>query len=418
MLIVACSCIVSSTLFAQLPAGSIAMYPLDNSATDVGGNGYNGTLNSTAGATNRFAAANGATAFTAGTSSGTLPLALVTAMADDFSIGFWFNTTMTAPAGANWYSGTAMVDAEVCGGTSDWGTALIDGGKVCMGIGNPDITIKSTTATYNDGNWHFVTATRNEAAGTIILYIDGAQVATTSGTATTPRAAPPFIGLGSNHCAPGGVYTGILDDAIAYNRVLAAAEVSNLFNFYSAIALPLHWGSFTGQVIDGQVDLQWDIENSIHNDHFDIERSSDGSTYSVIGTLSDNHLSGPAIGGAWYHFIDKTPSKGKDYYRIRQVDIDGKYSWSPTIGLLLQNIFPTVYLQGNPVGDKLTLVNNSQEMIQRIQVLDGSGRKLIDQDLLSSNALISTDVHSLQPGFYFLCVFAGGKNKIISFLKH
>src|SRR6185503_10779818 len=114
---------------------------------------------------------------------------------------------------------------EVCGGTTDWGTAMIHGGKVCMWTGNPDLTIKSTSS-YNDGNWHFLTAVRNKAAGSIILYVDGGQVATTTATTTSALTAPSFLGLGKNPCANSAMFTGSLDDIIVYSRVLTATEIN------------------------------------------------------------------------------------------------------------------------------------------------------------------------------------------------
>lgn len=112
-------------VLAQLPSGAAALYPLNNSADDISGNGYNGSLTGTASTTNRLATASAATGFTAGSSSGTLPGSLVTALQNDFSIGYWFKTSMTAPSSTQWYGGTALVDAEVCGGTSDCGCRAI-----------------------------------------------------------------------------------------------------------------------------------------------------------------------------------------------------------------------------------------------------------------------------------------------------
>jgi len=412
-----CLSISPIQLLAQLPTGRIAAYPFNNSATDISGNSYNGTLVSTSNDINRFSTANSAIAFTAGTSSGTLPAALATAVSNDFSIGYWFKTTMSASANTQWYGGVGLVDAEVCGGTNDWGTALIDGGKVCMGIGNPDITIKSTISTYNNGAWHFVTATRNKAAGTIILYVDGSQVATTSGTNTSALSAPTLVGLGRNPCVATGVYTGSLDDIIAYNRVLTATEVTNLYNYYNAIPLPLHWKSFTGRVEGGLVYLKWETENSVNNDRFEIERSTEGTDFLSIGVLPDKDGLDIAVGSSLYNFTDRNPSKGNDFYRIRQVDKDGKVSWSSILEFSLRNAFSGIHLQTNPVVDELVLVNKDQILIQRIQVMDLSGKILIDQALNSDNSLLKINTLSLRWGYYLLRFSAAGNNTTIGFVK-
>jgi hypothetical protein len=403
-------------LFAQLPSGAVALYPLNNSANDISGNGYDGTLTSTTGAANRFATSGGATGFTAGTSTGTFPVGLVTAMQNDFSIGYWFNSTMTAPGSTQWYGGTALIDAEVCGGTSDWGTALINGGGIAFGIGNPDITIFSPSTGYNDGNWHFVTATRNAAAGTITLYIDGTQVATTSGTATTARTAPTLIGLGRNVCAATGVYTGSLDDAIAYARELTPTEVTNLYNYYNGIALPLTWLSFTGHASAGQAILEWQVANMTDNDHFEIDRSTDGVTFSQIGaqpTASTTPIQGIQV----YHYTDLNPAPGQNFYRIREVDLDGRYSYSSIIVVDPAIASTAIRLQTNPVRNVLTVVNPGRQTIDRLRILDLSGRIVLDQAINSANTTVTANIFSLQSGYYLLRLSSATMISTLPFIK-
>jgi hypothetical protein len=411
-----CLTIGHIAVLAQLPAGFVALYPLNNSAVDVSGNGNNGTLSATTADVNRFGTAGSATAFIATTSTGTLPSGLVTALANDFTVGYWVKTTMIAPTNTQWYSGAALVDAEVCGVTSDWGTALINGGQIAFGIGGPDITITSPLS-YNDGSWHFVTATRAEAAGVITLYVDGSQVATTSGTATTARVAPPLIGLGRNPCVAGGVFTGSLDDLIAYNSVLTPTQVSNLFNFYSSIALPIHWGSFTGQVEAGQAYLNWTMENSSNDARFEIERSTAGSAFSNIGDIPAGGGAAPTGGSFTYSFIDTHPAKGDNYYRIEGIDADGTSSWTSVLELTVANPAAGIRLQANPVADELELINNGGITINRLQVLDVAGRVVLDQASNSSNYLVGLNTSRLKAGYYFLRIGQSGSTVTLAFLK-
>jgi len=402
-------------VFAQLPSGAAALYPLNNSANDISGNGYDGTLTGTSATTNRLATASAATAFSSGTSSGTLPGSLVTALQNDFSIGYWFKTSMTAPSSTQWYGGTALVDAEVCGGTSDWGTALINGGGIAFGMGNPDITIFSSATNYNDGNWHFVTATRAAASGTITLYVDGAQVASTTGTATSARTAPTLIGLGRNVCVTGGVYTGSLDDAIAYPRTLSSTEVSNLYN-YSATVLPLSWISFTGQAKDDGVVLQWQVGQVSDNDRFEIERSGDGNQFERIGVVS-NSDKGAKQGIQSYQFTDVHPARDLNFYRVRQVDIDGRATYSSVVEVKMIVAGAAIRLQSNPVRGTVTLMNPGQQLINRLQVLDASGRVLLSKTPNSNNSLITTDVQHIQPGYYLLRFGSAKTMSTIGFIK-
>ncbi|HMI63900.1 MAG TPA: hypothetical protein VK518_23450 [Puia sp.] len=109
------------------------------------------------------------------------------------------------------------------------------------------------------------------------LWTSGESVAKGfQGANSTALTAPTLIGMGRNPCVAGGVYTGDLDDVIAYNRVLSSIEVTSLYNYFSSTPLPLRWKSFSGQVEARQVYLKWETENSINNDRFEIERSANG----------------------------------------------------------------------------------------------------------------------------------------------
>lgn len=408
---------VNIVLSAQIPATPIAEYPLNINANDFSSNAYNGTLTSTTNTTNRFGTASKAQAFTASVSTGTLPLALATAMQNDFSLGYWFKTNMVASSSSQWYGGNAMVDAEVCGATNDWGTALIDGGKVCFGIGNTDITIKSSSSTYNDGAWHFVTVTRNKTAGTIILYVDGAQVATTAGTNTGILNAPNLVGLGRNPCAVGGVFTGSLDDIIAYNRVLSAAEITNLYTFLNAAVLPLQWVSFTGSINGGKTTLQWEVTNAINNNYFEIEQSADGMHFAVAGTVQNNEGVSHAPGNLSYTFSVAALSGSVVYYRLKQADLDGKYALSKTIRLAPRNSVAGLYLQVNPVTDELVLVNSRQILIKRLVVTDMSGRIVSDAAINSNSWVIRSATRNLLPGYYLLRISGADGNSSLPLIK-
>jgi concanavalin A-like lectin/glucanase superfamily protein/type IX secretion system substrate protein len=401
----------SNFLFAQMPTGFVAKYPLDGNATDISGNSYNGTLTSVASTNNRFGTSNSALQFTSGTSSGTLPVVVT----GSFSVGFWINTTMTANSGSQWYCGNSLVDAEVCGVTNDWGIALINTGKVAFGTGNPDNTIIST-ANYNDGTWHFITATRNTAStGIMILYVDGSQVASLTGVNVSALTAPTIIGLGRNNCT-GADYTGSLDDLIFYGRTLSSTEVSNMFTIESAVVLPLDWRSFTGEIAQNKILLQWQIANSKENDHFDVERSTDAQNFSSIGTLPANNNATTA--NISFSFADANPENGINYYRIKQTDVDGTYSYSKIIALTFQNSSAEIKLLSNPVqSNELTVLNNGGELIKEINIVDVTGRLLTHKYLNTQNSSIPIGLNNLSRGCYFIQVNTSTKKMAMPFVK-
>lgn len=395
---------------AQPPPGHIAHYMLDNDLTDNGGNSYNGTLTSASGTTNRFGDANKATAFVQGSSTGQLPVGLQTAIQNSFSLSFWFRSSMTASSSSQWYGGNALVDAEMCGGTADWGTALVDGGKVCFGIGNPDITIKSSLD-YNDGNWHFVTANRDHVAGSITLYVDGAQVATTAGTSTSARVAPTSIGIGRNPCAATPQYTGSLDEIIIYDRALTGSETTNLYNFSVSTTLPLSWVSFSGKAKENSVTLNWEVANMVNNDYFEIEYAANGQSFTKAATVSSNAVLSN------YSYTLNNLANGNYQFRIKQVDIDKKYAYSKIIALAVNGSHSSMSIFRNPARNELVIMNPAMETVQQLIITDISGKRVQAKNTNAGTTAIKTTIAGLKNGYYQVTLVTQKSSITLPFIK-
>jgi hypothetical protein len=159
----------------------------------------------------------------------------------NFSIEFWFNTTSNqftgAAAGGQWYQAAGLVDMEVGGVTNDFGTSLA-GGTVLFGVGNPDITIRSTSTALNNGAWQYVVATRDQTTGLLQLYINGVResTGTTSNTAALNASSTIRIGALQTFAT---AYQGRLDEVALYDRVLTQAQVTAHYNAgITAVAAP------------------------------------------------------------------------------------------------------------------------------------------------------------------------------------
>ncbi len=395
-----------------MPAGDIAQYPLDNDLLDIKGNGFDGSLISTSSTANRFGTANKATGFVAGSSYGQLPGTLQTAIRGNFSIGFWFRTTMTAASHTRWFGGNAMIDAEVCGTTSDWGISLINGGKVAFGIGNAfgDVTIISPL-NYNDGSWHFVTATRASGTGNMRLYVDGNQVITGTG-ATGDLIAPSFIGLGNNTCVATSKYTGTLDDIVVYDRQISTVEVQNLYNFSSLTTLPLKWVSFTALEQNNVVALRWKVSQAENVAKFVIEHSANGQNFTDLASIPAN------IQSDVYSYQHPKPySVLTNYYRIRQVDHDGNFTYSDLISLRSGQKASMLSVVYNPGSSVVTINNPGRTTIQHVVISDAMGRRIISKQLELAQTIITLNANNLRPGKYFVSLYHDSKTTVLPFLK-
>jgi hypothetical protein len=132
------------------------------------------------------------------------------------TISTWFTTTNTA--NSDWVSwGT-----DNANGLSQLG--IYQGGIGYLGYAN-DLTVPA--AGYADGNWHQLTVTFD--GSTMLLYLDGAQVATKSTTLAT--GASSLIDVGRSITAASDQYFGgSLDETAVYPQALTAAQVAALYN--------------------------------------------------------------------------------------------------------------------------------------------------------------------------------------------
>ena len=218
-----------------------AWYRFENNVMDSSGNGNHGAnvgASYAAGKLGAFAAQ-----FNGSSSYVQIPLSI----SNHFTVSFWLNTTDTGAEG-QWWDGKGLVDGEVAGAADDFGISLV-GGKVALGVGNPDTTI-TTPNTVNDGQWHHVAATRDAVSGQMSLYVDGALQASGYGP-VGPKNAPPVLRIGSMQAAyGGGFFNGSLDDVQLFGRVFDASEIGQLMNHPPTItSIPGNYSLIAGNTL-------------------------------------------------------------------------------------------------------------------------------------------------------------------------
>ena len=163
-------------------------------------------------------------------------------VSDNFTIEFWVKTSMASPTGTLWYQGAGLVDGEMANVVNDFGVSLLNG-KAAFGVGNPDVTIQSTT-TINDGNWHHIAATRLKTSGLMLLYVDGVQEASSTGITTnvTSLLSASDMHLGSIQTGP-AYFTGQLDEVRMWSTVRTPANINAYKNYLvpsgTTVKLPL-----------------------------------------------------------------------------------------------------------------------------------------------------------------------------------
>ena len=167
----------------------------------------------------------------------------------------------------------------------------------------------------------------------------------------------------------------------------------------AAVVLPVRFTSFTA-IRNGKSNLlTWNTAEELNTVKFNIERSNDGITFTVIGDIS---ASGTGNSGNEYTFTDVKPSIGINYYRIKSVDSDqrGTYSIVRNVknsGTFLITVYP------NPVKDivRLNLYSGVSEKAV-ISILDMNGKQLSSSNfvLAAGNNLLPFDMSNYSKGVY------------------
>jgi hypothetical protein len=192
--------------------------------------------------------------------------------------------------------------------------------------------------------------------------------------------------------------------------------------------LPISLMSFSGKQNEDNIDLAWKTASEINNDYFTLERSEDCKTFESIGKVNGAGNSNMVLK---YDFIDKDAVKNAKvsrlYYRLKQTDFDGKFTYSGIISILLNtesgsgieilsaspNPFKNdVFLSFSSISDgpalmKLYDMNGKLVKVQETEAMEGI------------NTLTLSDNASLPKGMYFINVEMNNvKTKIVKLVKN
>lgn len=272
------------------PALPVALYSFEGNVLDSSGNENNGANSGAvfvAGKIGEAASFNGSSAYV------TIPKSIGVA-GSGFTIAFWIKTTETG-GGGQWYQGDGLVDGEVGGVTTDFGTALV-GSKFALGIGQPDTTLTSAKS-INDGNWHYVAGTWNMTSGTMQIYVDGNLDSTGTGP-TGPRTATPNLIIGKTTDAA-QYFNGLEDEVRLYTNVLTAAEIGVLAGLPPGA--PIGLNAIAGA---GQLALNWNaVPDATGYNLYRSQISGGPYTDIVTNTGSLNYADANVRDGQTYYYV-------------------------------------------------------------------------------------------------------------------
>lgn len=187
----------------------------------------------------------------------------------------------------------------------------------------------------------------------------------------------------------------------------------NYAGFSNPILLPVVLSDYNViSTTNNTVSINWTTQQEKSAAYFEIQRSANGSDWSVIGNQS---AKGNSTISEHYNFNDASPLKGVGYYRLRMVDVDSKFSYSVVKAVRIDanndvKVFP------NPATDFVSVSFEKSGTGNKVQLLNQFGQ-VITEKTASSNTVLTFSLSQYANGSYIIKVTnASGSEKSVKLL--
>lgn len=191
----------------------------------------------------------------------------------------------------------------------------------------------------------------------------------------------------------------------ANNTLLSTAQLGSFSLTANSTPLPIQLASFTAQNINNDhVLVSWSTSMEEHVDHFEVQKSADGNSYQTFTQVKAAGNSQTLLN---YSVQDNQPQVGINYYRLAEVDSDGKTSFSPVVTVEFgKSVLPV--LQPNPATTYTNVVSASEPIIE-ITVYDILGKELRKIRNSGGATTVRINTATLETGVYIVRIKTAGK---------
>jgi hypothetical protein len=311
--------------------------------------------------------------------------------------------------------GTTMDHTGIYGPlTEDYDDHPVNAGTLTGGI--------AAVAAVGFWDWHFQSTADNNYTALGMSADQTITVSIPDLTAYTgsPAADLRLVGFNANtgkwmNLSASGA-TGVTKGSTLTGIIPAGTTITLLAIGSMSIILPVTFSDFTVKAEDCKALLEWKTAMEQNNNHFVVERSNDGIHFSAIAQVA-------AVGNSnttqTYNYTDESPLTGINYYRITQVDFDGKYTSTAirsikincTAGAGIVKAYP------NPTSNQLYM--QSAKVVAQVNILSSNGQNVL-RFVPSTNqgGTFPINVQMLPGGIYLIQVVnKDGTADIIKMVK-
>ncbi|MDZ4667080.1 MAG: T9SS type A sorting domain-containing protein [bacterium] len=174
--------------------------------------------------------------------------------------------------------------------------------------------------------------------------------------------------------------------------------------------LPVNFTSFKGYSNKNNNTLNWVTSSEMNNKGFEVERSLDGDNFESIGFVKGAGNSSKILS---YQFNDENAQFPMAYYRLKQIDFDGKFEYSAIISI--SNEETQIDITPNPFVETISIVAPSQDQFVSAEIIDITGKVKTN---MSGQGTLTMDTKDLNQGVYFIRVNHGEKIIVKRIIKN
>jgi concanavalin A-like lectin/glucanase superfamily protein/type IX secretion system substrate protein/calcineurin-like phosphoesterase family protein len=218
--------------------------------------------------------------------------------------------------------------------------------------------------------------------------------------------SPGFVEIATdvtNSGTTADLYWSTIQTNTEYEWYVTVSDGENIItspirSFTSGGIIPVRLMDFNAKVENNQVKLTWNTASESNSKQFDVERSRDGKQFTKISSVN---AKGNSNSQQHYTDLDVSPFRGVSYYRLKQMDLNGGFIYSPIERV---NIFAKgIEIFPNPVTGSEININFLDDIKGRIdlKVYDVNGKiRMSRTSSINSNNLVLR--HNLTPGIYIV----------------
>ena len=264
-----------------------------------------------------------------------------------------------------------------------------------------------------------ITPTTNSGASyTAGLYFTAAELATNPPASLRIAKTTAATMAGANSSNTVIATTAFAAFGSGYLFTASFTGFSKFFLVNANVVLPVDLIAFSGYLNNQyHSQLQWKTANPYNLSHFEVERSYDAIQFAVAGRVAAQQNPGNIQD---YEFTDPIIAKAVNFYRLKMVDIDGRFKYSAVVRIDNNKSAKFVELLQNPVSENISfIISNERKDNVFVQLFSSAGQLVRKWQLgkADGNIVLPFNNALLANGIYTLRVSAGSKTESLQLIK-